>query len=138
MALSVSKVIVRDGARTPTAPTRFFPIQIGTTKAGYRTTSAWCRGWSRYVEGCWRFPYLEIKRFLGFLVFDFKSLLYFQKIFVTYYQFPLSCLLIDIAPISKTFEILLDGSSSISSACLFQNCQDVGFLKFRDFYRSYF
>ena len=27
-----------------------------------------CRVGSRYVEGCWEFPYLKIKRFLGFLV----------------------------------------------------------------------
>ena len=40
----------------------------GTTKTGYRTTPVGCRGGSRYVERCWGFPYLKIKKFLGFLV----------------------------------------------------------------------
>ena len=33
-----------------------------------------CRGGSRYDEGCWGFPYLRIKQFLGFKVLKFQSL----------------------------------------------------------------
>ena len=43
------------------------------TQTGYGTTSVWCRGGSSYVERCWGFPYLKIKRFRfsWFLVLDF-------------------------------------------------------------------
>ena len=43
------------------------------------------------------FPYLQIKRLLGFgLLFSwFQTCLCFQKIFVTYYQNSISCFLID-------------------------------------------
>ena len=31
------------------------------------------RGGSRYIEGCWGFPYLEIKKFLGLKVSTFQN-----------------------------------------------------------------
>ena len=35
------------------------------------TTPFWCKGGSRYVEGCWRFPYVKIKnRKFPFHVFE--------------------------------------------------------------------
>ena len=36
-------------------------------QTGYGTTSVGCRAGSRYVEGCWGFPYLTIKKGLKFL-----------------------------------------------------------------------
>ena len=48
---------------------------------GYRTTSVWCKGGSRYVEGCWGFPYLKINKLLfptlicmSFCIFHFVGL----------------------------------------------------------------
>ena len=42
----------------------------GTTQTGYETTPVGCRGGNRYVEGCWGFPYLKIKKkFIGFVCF---------------------------------------------------------------------
>ena len=42
--------------RFPTAS----PTGYGTTPTGYGTTQVWCRGVSRYVEGCWGVPCLKI------------------------------------------------------------------------------
>ena len=41
----------------------------------------WCRGGSRYVKGCWGFPYLQRKRFKvsWFLVSWFQQLFYVFK-----------------------------------------------------------
>ena len=50
----------------------------GTTKTGYATTPVWCRGGSRYVEGCWGFRYLKIKLFFHF---DFHFV-YFHFMFI--------------------------------------------------------
>ena len=152
------------------------------------TTSVGCRGGSRYVDGCWEFPYLKIRGFKvsWFLVFDFGFLgfvvlwvllfygfmvfgfwfsffgfmcfydvygfamfmvLWFDgfMFFVVYscmvfrlygfqvlyfdgfmlskvYQIAISCFLIDGDPISKIFEIVLDGSSSFFGTRLFQIC----------------
>ena len=42
----------------------------GTTQTGYvRDHPGRCRGGGRYVEGCWGFLCLKIKKFLGFLFF---------------------------------------------------------------------
>ena len=78
--------------------------------------------------GCWGFPHLEIKRFeasrflvFGFFVSRFRKSSMFSKIFVAYYQMPISCFSIDFDPISKIFEILLNGSSSSPGAILFEN-----------------
>ena len=45
--------------------------------SGYGTMSVWCRGGSRYVEGCWGFAHLKIKKvswFLGVWFLCFKNL----------------------------------------------------------------
>ena len=63
-------------------------------------------------------------RFLGFLVSKIHN---FKKTFVPYYQNVMSCFLIDIGLISKNFKILLDGSSGLFGACLFEKSQHVGF-----------
>ena len=88
---------------------------------------------SRFVEGCWRFPHLKIKKvsqalvfvfwFLGFKVSKFqgfKNLLGFQKIFVKSYKNPISCLLIDNDFISVVLKICLRGSSSFVGARPFE------------------
>ena len=44
----------------------------GTTRTGYGTTSVWCGGGSRNVEGCWGFPYFKIQKLqiFHFMFFD--------------------------------------------------------------------
>ena len=48
-----------------------FATAVGTTHSGYGTTSVWCRGGRRYVQGCWGFPYLKIEKFVGFTIHVF-------------------------------------------------------------------
>ena len=47
-------------------------VCYGSTKTGYRTTSVWCRGRSRNVEGSWGFSYLKIEKLPNshFMFFD--------------------------------------------------------------------
>ena len=52
-------------------PDRLPRQATGLPRRGYGTTSVGCRGGRGYVEGCWGFPYLKIKRFVGLLVFCF-------------------------------------------------------------------
>ena len=77
----------------------------GTTQTVYGTTPVGCKGGTRYVEGCWGFPYLKIKKckvsrvlFFGFLV-STKTFV-FSKGFVTYDQMPIPCFSIYIDLIS--------------------------------------
>ena len=83
-----------------------------------------CNGGSRNVEGCGGFPYLKIKG-LRFYMFGFlgsKKLFMFSKEICYRLQIHISCFLIDDDPISKTFEILLDGYASFPGARLFEIC----------------
>ena len=66
------------------------PLQsFGTTQTGYGTTSVWCRGWSRYVEGCWGLPYLKTFLFVQTLI---SYICYCLLTF--FYMFHISCLLL--------------------------------------------
>ena len=75
------------------------------------------QGGSRYVEVCWRFPHLKLKKVLGlwFCFFCFVSLVR------NFTKLPFSCFQEDIDLISKISEMLFNGSSSFFGACLFQN-----------------
>ena len=99
-----------------------------------------CRGGSRCVEVCCGFPYLNIKKgFLvswlfgslvfGFLVSWFEKTLMFSKDICDMLPNFNFMILIDIDPISKIFKIVLDGSSGLLGARLFQKCQFGGFPK---------
>ena len=62
-----------------------------TTQTGYGTSSVGCRGGSRYVEGCWGFPDLEIKKFKvswfqSFLAFGFL-VSWFQRTFCVFTEY---------------------------------------------------
>ena len=67
-----SKLSLKNGpAHPPPQPKSDFFRRLGppedlTTQTGYMTTPVGCRGGCRYVEGCWGFPLLKIKMFLGF------------------------------------------------------------------------
>ena len=124
---------------------------------GIRKRVVGCRGGSRYVEGCWRFHYLksvlvswfQVSWFLGFrfIVFLFPAFLVpwfklFWLLGFTISQFrrfndPIFrnfnfIFLIDIDLISKIFKTLLDGSSGLFGARLFQYFQSFRFSKLRD------
>ena len=47
----------------------------GTTRTGYGTAQVGCRGGSRYVEECWGFPYLKVKKFKVVVFFWFYGLM---------------------------------------------------------------
>ena len=36
-----------------------------------RAKTVWCRSWSRYVEGCWGFPYLKLDKCVGSAIHGF-------------------------------------------------------------------
>ena len=73
----------------------------GTTKTGYGTTPVWCRGGSRYVEGCRGFLYLQIEKFCRI------------------YQMFISWFLIDMKFISMISEILFNQCSAFPGAHLY-------------------
>ena len=80
---------------------------------GFLVVGRWCSVFGFVVFG------LLVYWFLGFLVSWLFGLLvyWFQK------QLSISCSLEAIGPISKIFEILLNGCSSLFGARLFQNDQ---------------
>ena len=94
-------------------------------------------GVGRYVEGCWGFPYLIIKKVSWFLVFWFFGFLFSQILYVLWKyllhitKFP--CHVFDRywSPI-QGFWNWLDGSSSFVGARRFENCQHFGVLKLWD------
>ena len=71
-----------------------------TTHSGYGTTPVWCRGGTRYVEGCW-----------GFLTWKWKS-------FCRIYQISISCFLKHMKFISKIVNKCLQVFSSLPGAHL--------------------
>ena len=89
------------------------------------------RGWNRYVEGCWGFSYLKIKNVLvsRLLVVGFWLLVFWFYGFKIY-QMSVSCFQEEIDPISNIFNILLDGSSGLLGARLFENYQHLDFRNF--------
>ena len=79
--------------------------------------------------------------FVFLWLLDFKDstiLECFWMTFGPYHQVCISCFLRDIDPISKIFNILLNGSSSFPGARFFHTCQQVGFPTCWDSYNSYF
>ena len=65
------EVVLRVGCKILVGRCRF-SVLLRSRFAGVEKMVG-CRGGSRYVEGCWRFPYLKIKkRFLGFLLSWFR------------------------------------------------------------------
>ena len=52
--------------------------------SGYGTTPVWCRGGSRYVWGCWGFPYLKM------LLFPCLFLLSRSLCFIIFFMHPIS------------------------------------------------
>ena len=90
---------------------------------------------NEYVEGCWGFPYLKIKKFLGFLVSRILGFLVSE--FLVFKDSPNPLMFVkdicsvlpnvhfmfleDIDKIFKIFKMLLDGSSGFVGARLFQN-----------------
>ena len=105
-------------------------------------------GWESVCGGVLGFPFLKIKKCLGFLVSWFL-VSWFESFLVSWllvswnlgfkdswflgfedcwfldfkvsriYQIPISCFLLDIGRISEIFEILLNGSSGFFGAHLF-------------------
>ena len=75
-----------------------------------------CRDGSRYVEGCWRFTYLKMKKFLGFLVSRFLGF-FLVQVAISYSPE-------DIDPIFKIFKISFNGSAGFAGSgpfCMFRD-----------------
>ena len=87
------------------------------------------RGGSRYVEGCWGFPYLKISKilvswFLGFLASRFISFL--VSWFLGSNKLPNYQCMFSVCKILISYPRFQD-FTSLFGACLFETCRHVGF-----------
>ena len=75
-------------------------------------------------------PLLENKKCLGFLILKFPGFLVLKFLGFSVskvYHISISCLQEDVDPISEMVKNILDGSSGIVCARLFQHFKNVGF-----------
>ena len=64
----VRRLMSNDNLLTKHMLSGMIASSYGTTHSGYRTTLVWCRGGTRYVEGCWGVRYLFVLIVYLFLV----------------------------------------------------------------------
>ena len=101
---------------------------------GYIGPHFWCRGGSRYVQGCWGFPYLKIC--WGFALFLFsKSPFSFFMFYCSIVCFPLYCFFLrSIFPMFSLFEqicsnMMVYGFSKVFKSVDAHICKNNMFIK---------